>query len=284
MTLSDLIQNIIDSTKDRIKNPIVGAFICSFVVYNWRPFFLLMFSNMKMEEKIVIINNEYCSLSSFIYPFIFAIIYTLIVPFIMIYIDAILIYAKKQRVENIYKNKSIVLEEKIKLAAKVLKLKEAESGNKEKQDLIDKIKSLEESNQLLTLSEKNKIEQLNNSLRDVNQSLVDSMSENEKHLDTIQKLQIQEKVNKEKQGMIRYDAFETYRKLSPQQRVDLARIVGEHNDIKFGLISVEQMSEFVTLKIIEVNDKQDYVLTEMGREVYISVLTHIKSGPIIKED
>ncbi|MDA6068659.1 hypothetical protein NJT12_03410 [Flavobacterium sp. AC] len=169
MTIADLIKSVIDSSKERIKTPIVGAFICSFIVYNWRPILILMFSNASIEDKIIVINNEYCNKSAFWSPVIIALIYTVFIPFIMIVIDAILVYAKKQRIANIYVDKRNTLQEKIDMASKVLELKNAESGNKEKQELLDQIESLQISNQEMTITNQNTVVQLNQKLKEANE-------------------------------------------------------------------------------------------------------------------
>ncbi|KQO20940.1 hypothetical protein ASF10_15275 [Flavobacterium sp. Leaf82] len=87
MTIADLIKDFIDSTKERLKTPISGAFLWSFIVYNWRPIFLLIFSDTSIENKIVVINYEYCSFWAIFWPLVIATFYTLLIPKIMLLID-----------------------------------------------------------------------------------------------------------------------------------------------------------------------------------------------------
>lgn len=184
MTIADLIQNVIDSSKERIKNPIVGAFICSFLIFNWRPISILFSSSIPIQCRIATINDEYCTKWAILVPIVVALIYTLIVPVVMIGIDYCLMPIKRVRIANIYKNKDFTTDKKIELAGKEYLLKNAESGNKERDELLEKIKVLEDTNQQIKESHNNTVKNLNNELQEAN-TLV------EKQTDSIALLRIE---------------------------------------------------------------------------------------------
>ncbi|SMO42438.1 hypothetical protein SAMN06265349_101712 [Flavobacterium resistens] len=152
MTFPDLFKELNDTAKERIKNPIIGAFICSFLVCNWQPIFILSFSDMSIEERIEFMNTKW----KILLPICISIGYTVLIPLIMIGLDYILMPMKRKRIANIYQNKGFTTDKKIVHAEKEFQLKSAESGNKDRQALLDQIKSLEES--------KNQIEGTNNKI------------------------------------------------------------------------------------------------------------------------
>jgi len=93
-------------------------------------------------------------------------------------IDSINIFAKKKRLAKSFENRRNHIKEKMGIADDVNELKHKESGNKEIQDYIDKIKALEESKTQLEESivkiretDKLTIEELNQSLSESNSML-----------------------------------------------------------------------------------------------------------------
>ncbi|MTH14477.1 hypothetical protein [Flavobacterium sp. LC2016-01] len=191
MTIADLIKEFIETSKERLKSPFSGAFLWSFGIYNWRPFFLLMFSDASMEDKIVVINHEYCKPGAILWPIGLALFYIVILPFIMWLIDWPVVFAKKIRLAKVYENKNNVIIEKIAIAAKISELKNAESGNKELQNLLDENTSLKEQtfslqesiNQINELN-KNRIDGLNDQLK----IAIETSNEKQKEINKMNKL------------------------------------------------------------------------------------------------
>ena len=66
--MKEIFLSLFDTSKDRIKSPFIGSYITAFIIYNWRAFFLLLFSNAKIEDKIVVINHEYCYKEAILIP------------------------------------------------------------------------------------------------------------------------------------------------------------------------------------------------------------------------
>ncbi|MCR4030400.1 MULTISPECIES: hypothetical protein [Flavobacterium] len=165
-TISDLLHSLIESSKERIKTPITGAFICSFFIYNWRPIFLLLFSDTNIEYKIAMIDYEYCTLGTILWPLGLAFFYTIMVPSIMLVVDELLIPINKRRISSKYNRKFFEAERET-------ELKNIISGNRDHQELIDRIKFLEESNIQRANADKNTIESLNLKLNDSNELVQD---------------------------------------------------------------------------------------------------------------
>lgn len=175
MTLAELIKSLVDSSKERIKNPVTGAFFISFVIYNWQAILFLLFSTASIEDKLYITKLKYCSFYAFLFPFLIAILYSISIPYINMLIEKINKKAKYARQTNIYDEKIDEVILKIKLADEELKLQDKLSRNQEKEEMLGKIKELEET--LKTRSEsqraiendyRNQISDLTKRLKDAN--------------------------------------------------------------------------------------------------------------------
>lgn len=177
MTLVDLIKDCLDTAKERLKTPISGAFIWAFIIWNWRPIFLLLFSDASIENKIIVINNQYCSFWAFFFPVCLAFFYILIIPKIMVEINKDLAPTKKKRVDDIYDSKMHTANLKINLARKEFELKNVETGNKQIEDFQKQIRVLEESKKQIIESNENTIEQLNTKLKEANNTIKHMINE-----------------------------------------------------------------------------------------------------------
>lgn len=172
MTLADLIKDFIDTTKERLKTPISGAFLWSFIICNWRPIFLLLFSDASIENKIIVINHEYCNFWAIFWPIVIATFYTLLIPKIMLQIENDLAPTQDERVTKRYESEKHLVQQKTNVAREEFLLKSAESGSKEIQELQDEIQSLKQKNEGLQesikqINDSNKktVDELNNSLK-----------------------------------------------------------------------------------------------------------------------
>lgn len=159
MTIADLIKSIVDSSKERMKSPIAGAYFLAFIFYNWRPILFLLFSEAKIEDKIISINQKYCCWGAILWPITISIIFTVGIPYLMMLIDKVVSHAKIKRKENLYVDKETELDLKLGLVTKELVLQAKMSSNKEKEDLLLDIETL--NREILQLKETIKIDKNN---------------------------------------------------------------------------------------------------------------------------
>lgn len=171
MTITDLIKDFIDTSKERLKTPISGAFLWSFIIYNWRPIVLLLFSKSSIENKIIVINHEYCNFWALFWPVVIATYYTLLLPKIMLFVDRDLAPTKDERVTKRYEAKKHLVEQKTTVASLEFVLKNVESGSKQIEDLLLEIESY-----------KLQINNLQESIKHMNDSHTITMEELNKEL------------------------------------------------------------------------------------------------------
>lgn len=176
MTIADLIKSLIDSSKERIKTPITGAFIISFIAYNWKAILFLLFSTSAIEDKLAFISYKYCSLSALLWPIAIAIAYSILVPYLMMFIESVNKKAKQKRQINIYDEKIDEVILKIKLADQELKLQDKLSRNQEKEEMLNKIQELESNIKTKSDSQKAIEDDYRNQIRDLTRRLSKSNS------------------------------------------------------------------------------------------------------------
>ena len=71
-------------------NPIIGSFISSWLVVNWKIVLLLLKSNDEIEQTILIIEQSYLKVENILYyPLIFSFSYVLLIPWLSLIITKI---------------------------------------------------------------------------------------------------------------------------------------------------------------------------------------------------
>lgn len=159
--MRELLNTFLDTTKERIKNPFIGAFIFSFVAFNWKPIFIILFASKTIQEKIKIVELEYTGLLYNLWlPILFALFYVLILPYIMWLFDRISSKAVVGRKENVLEQQIFDLRSKQRLAEQESRLEDIRASYRETADLNKKIDVLSTQ-----IEERNKtIEVLQNEL------------------------------------------------------------------------------------------------------------------------
>ena len=171
---------IYNNIKDRLSNPFVFSFICSWLVYNWRiPVALIwydksQFSGCGCHTIFDFISFELAKTNSFLFPLFLAFVYTISIPFIKNGVRIVSAYAQKWG-----ENEEIKALDGGKIGVeKYLKLKD---------DYIKATKRLEE-----TIEDEKKYLTLNtdllNEINDVKSQLNDSLVERNNLNDKIRKI------------------------------------------------------------------------------------------------
>lgn len=185
MTFSELLKEIHDSSKERVKTPITGAYIFSFIIWNWRPLVLLIFENATVSEKIIVINNEYCNLMSILGPFFLSLFFTLGIPYLMVIINNILKPAKQSRIESIYQTKTTELNEQIKLVDKELALQDKKTRSKSTEDFENQINEMQKRIDNINESNKVVVEDYENKIKDLTNIIQKNINEKENEINSL---------------------------------------------------------------------------------------------------
>lgn len=179
----NFIKTILETSKERLKNPFLGTLILSWIAVNWKPVTILFFSKATISENIDIIEQNYSDLPHNIWiPLFIALSYVLLLPYLMWLLDLLIkkandgrrLLIKNELVQDVKGRQDIALEE--------LKLKEIQSNYLEKQDLNKKIKSLEGTIRLLEddISQKDdEIDSFKETLSNISGGIVEPFSSEE---------------------------------------------------------------------------------------------------------
>lgn len=168
--MRELLNTFFKSTEERIKNPFIGSFITSWIVFNWKPIIFLILSSKIIESKIVYIEENFSNIwYVFLFPLIAGIFYVLILPYINLVFDELLKYSVIKRNSAIISKKIQIIQDEEKLAIEEIKLEEAKTEYRERnthnklvEELQNQIKNTEE----LMLKEKERSSKLNKELKD----------------------------------------------------------------------------------------------------------------------
>ncbi|WP_179335334.1 hypothetical protein [Winogradskyella costae] len=157
--MKDIIKSFLDASRERIKNPLIGTFIISWIAINWRPIMILLFSDQKVENRIDYIITHYSSFQTyFLVPFIIALIYVIILPYFMWAVDELIRKSTIGRKNNLLKQTIYDYEGKHQIAIAESKLEDFKASYRDKADFNNQIKQLR--NQLDEREESLQIQQM----------------------------------------------------------------------------------------------------------------------------
>lgn len=141
--MKELIKSFFESSKERIKNPLIGTFAISWVLINWKPIFIILFSNLTIIERINEVELNHTSLkNNLIIPISIALFYVIILPYLMWLIDELIKKSTKGRKENIITQLVLDVQGKQKLANEENKLEDIKADHKDKAELNKQIEQL----------------------------------------------------------------------------------------------------------------------------------------------
>jgi len=150
--MKELYKALIATSTDRLKNPFIGSFFISWILFNWRPIFLLVFSDKNIEEKILVIDKDYTLIWSFLWlPLIFSVFYLLVLPYLTWFLEFLSTKANLARKENQISLEIFNLNASQRLAIEESKLEDIKANYREKADMNKQVEEL--NNQLQNRNE-----------------------------------------------------------------------------------------------------------------------------------
>lgn len=198
--MKEVFTAFLDSAKERIKTPFVGTFVFAWLVFNWKPLLIFIFSKYGIEARINMISLDYSDpLINLLWPFCLAVGYMVLVPLISLAFDWLMkkIHFLRKGIKNSYKLEgqylrheyvSTGLDYRIEDAEKEIQLEDIKLDYKEKSSLSKKIKSLED--QILTKKKITEdIEKLLQTSENNKNELTESFNETKIHFNEFQKIE-----------------------------------------------------------------------------------------------
>lgn len=261
--MKDIIKSFFDASRERIKNPLIGTFIISWIAINWRPIMILLFSEQKIENRIDYIIACYSSFQTyFLIPFLIALIYVIILPYFMWAVDELIRKSTIGRKKNLLKQTIYDYEGKHQIAIAESKLEDLKASYRDKADFNNQIEQLrnqlDEREETLQI-QKMEIEQYNKDLAELKNSTEQNTSELsisnlEKKFDEFQK----------------NDLFDYFKEVGVAIR--------NHQNFPHGINEIIK-EKFLMQEIIEEVEEQDdfyYRFTDKGNYYWKKYVTNLR--------
>lgn len=101
--MKEFIVGLFTTASDRLKNPFLSSFLFSWIVINWKPVFVVLFSKLSIEARITAVSNLYGGVwHLLLFPLVCAVFYVLGLPYIMLAIDRLSKHSREGRKEVKY--------------------------------------------------------------------------------------------------------------------------------------------------------------------------------------
>ena len=134
----ELLKAFLENAKERIKNPLIGTFITSWIVFNWKSVLILLFSSDKIENKIFTITTTYCNYWLWIYwPLMVTITYIFGLPYINLGIDWLLSNSRNKRLKRENRKLIIILDAEKDVEEARIRLERAKTEYKDRESLTE---------------------------------------------------------------------------------------------------------------------------------------------------
>lgn len=137
-TLKDIFQSVYDNYRDRVKNPLIGSFIITYLIFNWRSLAILFYSDWPIHCRIEWIDGKYFTWENFLLPLSISLFYVLILPYINIAFEILLKKHEDHRDEKSKKNRISNLEQRKYEAHLLRDIADAKAGTSAISNLNDR--------------------------------------------------------------------------------------------------------------------------------------------------
>ncbi len=145
--MKEFINNLFQTSSERIKNPLIYSFIFSSFFFNWKTILTLLFSSKNIEDRIEYVSICYIDTDkSLYYPLYFSLFYVIVLPYLMWLFEKIVEKAKTGRKENLYSEQILEFKGKKMIAKAEREYEEEKAGNVELSDLNNRILELQTEN------------------------------------------------------------------------------------------------------------------------------------------
>jgi len=140
----ELFKELIATSRERLKNPFVGAFVMAWIAVNWKPISIMLFSTQSVEDKIILISSKHEFINnSLLIPIGIALVYVAVLPYLMVMVDVFVKFSVRMRMAmKIEVDRANIIGKQV-LVEEEIKLEDLKARNMDKTELNNKIESLE---------------------------------------------------------------------------------------------------------------------------------------------
>jgi hypothetical protein len=141
--MKEILKSFFEVSKERMKNPLIGTFMITWVLINWKPIFIALLSKKTIVERIDFIELNYSSIYSYLtIPLAIALFYVIVLPYLMWGIDELMQKATTGRKKNLTKQIIIDYKGKQQIAIEESELEDKKAGYRDKADFNKQIEQL----------------------------------------------------------------------------------------------------------------------------------------------
>lgn len=285
---TDLIASVRDTSKERLKSPLIGSFMIAFLIFNWRAFSVLILSNKSVEFRIEHIESNYCNFSAILWPIFIALLYVIIIPRLSVEIDALMKENTKRRKDQSKDLKLHDIEIKKVVAKGEREIQDIKAGTKDIEDLQKRVLDLQDKVSKLNTENEN-LSTVNNSIVDRYEGQIDQYKKNEESLmiryDDIENARLEDNQNNE--SIISRLSNNISELLAVQKDYeDKIDLIESKSKISMGLfrdLNTEQIKQEL-LDTSLINNYDDFInLLQQSKKYGISILEYDIPIKILKE-
>lgn len=177
--MKEFLQSLFKSTEERIKNPFIGAFITSWVIFNWKSILYIIFADNKIEDRIEFIMKHYSNVWNCLWlPLFSAVFYIVVLPYVSFIFEFFVKFSHKWRNKVSLDARAEALELQVGIARNEITLEEKKTEFRERNSHNQMVENLQNQVKILTerLDESSKnYQEVTNMLNDQNDNLSKNM-------------------------------------------------------------------------------------------------------------
>lgn len=140
--MKEFFDSLLLTSKDRLKNPLIGAFIISWIVFNWKPLLILFFSDKSIEEKIYLVSPNGFWEAGFWVPLIIAVLYLILMPYVLVLLEKTTDDSFYRRRDNFRKRRLAELKASREIVREEVELERLKAESKDVAELNESVQKL----------------------------------------------------------------------------------------------------------------------------------------------
>ena len=194
----DFFKTLFANATERIKNPLIGTFLMSWIVFNWKAILVLLFSSLDIEKRLSYLAEHFNNIGNLlIYPLIVALGYIFLLPYINLWIDKLLSDSNLKHHKIIQRKTLFAIEADKEVEIAKIGLEEAKADYRDRAKQNKLINDLEGAISSLESSSNYEKDLLNTKISELNDQIIQLKKElTEKNM-VINRIDINNKGNRD---------------------------------------------------------------------------------------